>query len=83
MTNLLKVFERKGHLKTHQKSKTCYKNCDFICSLCTIGFTTKEKLQTHMNSFNCKKRYKCDQCDNYFRHQHELFSHFESFHNES
>ena len=75
-----KEFEREGHLRNHQKSKSCVNNCNVFCNNCGTGFKTPESLAGHLKHFNCPKRYKCDSCDNYFKLEKELMAHFESKH---
>lgn len=75
-----KEFEREGHLKKHQSSKSCLKNCNVFCNNCNMGFAKPENLNFHIKKFNCKKRYKCANCDEYFRIEKDLLSHFESMH---
>ena len=75
-----KEFVREAHLKKHQESNVCLKNCIVICSYCEAGFITPEKLKIHLKKFNCKKRYKCNHCDEYFRLEKLLLSHYENTH---
>ena len=73
-------FVRKAHLEKHLVSKSCLKNCEVSCLYCFKGFRTPSKLKIHVKKLNYNKRYKCAQCESYFRYENELLSHFDDVH---
>ena len=48
--------------------------------MCSKKYPTSEKLAVHKKS-NCKKKYRCDLCGEYFRFEKDMMEHYEKVHN--
>jgi len=74
-----KEFRRKSILKRHQESNVCSENFAYSCSNCSKGFETSDKLKMHLLK-NCPKKYRCGQCNSYFKFERSLLVHYDATH---
>ena len=73
----LKVYEKKLDKEKQKEEKAK----PFVCTICNLGYNSKNSLNRHDKNVHELKRFKCDLCDKIYRNKRDLTIHKRDVHN--
>ena len=64
-----------GNLERHRAGEKCALKYTKSCPYCDIPMKNDDAVRAHLDKNNCKKKYQCKQCFEFFQTQRQLVAH--------